>query len=88
MRKLLMALIFPSLALPSSAFAQVGYSEGSIGFALLSDADTDDFSALTQDGVFEGSAQLEYNSQWTAGLEAGFMTDPWRFGFSWDYFRS
>lgn len=89
MRELLMAaVVLPSLALPSLAFAQLGYAEGSVGFALLRDADTDDFSALTQAGLFEGVAQLHYNSQWTAGLEGGFIAAPWRFGFSWDYFSS
>jgi hypothetical protein len=89
MRKLLMAaVLFPSLALPSPAFAQFGYAEGSIGFALPGDADTDDFSVFAQGGLFEGAAQLDYSSQWTAGLEGGFITAPWRFGFSWDYLRS
>jgi hypothetical protein len=89
MRKLWMAaVLFAWVALPSSAFAQFGYAEGSIGFALPRDADTDDFSAVTPAGLFEGTAQLDYNSHWTAGLEAGYITGPWRFGVSWDFFGS
>jgi hypothetical protein len=90
MRKLLAAIlaVFPLLAFPSSAFAQFGYVEGSVGFSFLSNVDSEDFAALTPIGLFEGNAQLDYNGNWAAGLEGGYMTGPWRFGVSWDYISS
>ena len=41
MRKLLLAAIL--VGTPSVAVAQVGYIEGSIGLALISDVETDDY---------------------------------------------
>ena len=54
MRKLLLAALLA--AIPSIASAQVGYVEGSIGFVLVPDVETDDYSIFTPQGeLFEGN---------------------------------
>ncbi len=66
----------------------MGYVEGSVGFLVTNSVETDEFSALTSGGLFEGTIDFDYDAQWSAGLEGGFMTGPWRFGVAWDYISS
>ena len=83
MRKLILAALFA--AIPSIASAQ-GYVEGSVGFVLFPDVESDDYSILLPGGgLFEGNAEVEYSAQWGFGLEGGYQLAPWRFGISWDY---
>jgi opacity protein-like surface antigen len=91
MRKLLLAAVlaaFPIIVFPSNASAQMGYVEGSVGFLVTNSVETDEFSALTSGGLFDGTIDFDYDAQWAAGLEGGFMTGPWRFGIAWDYISS
>ena len=91
MRKLLLAAFLaalPIIAFPSNAWAQLGYIEGSVGFLVTNSVETDEFSALTSAGLFEGTIDFDYDAQWAAGLEGGFQTGPWRFGVAWDYISS
>lgn len=91
MRKLLLAALlaaFPIIAFPSEASAQVGYIEGSVGFLMTNSVETDEFSRLTDEGLFEGTIDFDYDAQWAAGLEGGFQTGPWRFGLAWDFISS
>ena len=91
MRKLLLAAFLaalPIIAFPSKASAQTGYIEGSVGFLVTNSVETDEFSALTSAGLFEGTIDFDYDAQWAAGLEGGFQTGPWRFGVAWDYISS
>jgi hypothetical protein len=94
MRKLLLAALLaaiPSIVCPSFASAQ-GYIEGAIGFGLFPDIETSGYSYDTTGpvvtpyaGLFEGNAEVEINSSWAFGAEAGWRTGSWRFGASWDF---
>jgi len=92
MRKFLLAALLaaiPTILFPSTASAQTGYVEGSVGFVLIPDVNTEDYSFITPQGeLFEGNAQADYNANWQFGAEAGFRTGPWRFGASWDFIDS
>jgi hypothetical protein len=83
MRKLILAALFA--AMPSIASAQ-GYVEGSIGFVLFPDVETDAYSILLPGGgLFEGNAEVEYDAEFGFGVEGGYRVAPWRFGVSWDW---
>jgi len=96
MRKLLLAALLaaiPSIAFPSMASAQ-GYIEGAIGFGLFPDIETDGYSRditgpvvnplAYGPGLFEGNAEVQIDSSWAFGAEAGWRWGAWRFGASWD----
>jgi len=97
MRKLLLAALLaaiPSIAFPSIASAQ-GYIEGAIGFGLFPDLESNGYSRTITGpvinplaygpGLFEGNAEIEINSSWAFGAEAGWSVGSWRFGASWDF---
>jgi hypothetical protein len=87
MRKLLLAALLA--VIPSIAYAQTGYVEGSVGFVLMPDVETDDYSIFTPQGeLFQGNAEADYDANWAFGAEAGFRVGPWRFGASWDFIDS
>jgi len=82
MKKLLLAAVFALI--PSLASAQA-YVEGSLGFVLFPDVETDEYTIDTGFGIFEGNAEAEYNAQLGFGIEGGFQTGRWRFGASADF---
>ena len=93
MRKLLLAAVIaaiPSIAFPSIASAQ-GYIEGAVGFGLFPDIETNGYSrditpvVTPFSGFFEGNAEVQINSSWAFGAEAGWRAGAWRFGASWDF---
>jgi hypothetical protein len=92
MRKLLLAAllaVLPSMMFPSIALAQ-GYIEGAVGFGLFPDINTSGYThntpvATPYAGVFVGNAQVQTDSSWAFGAEAGWRTGNWRFGASWDF---
>jgi hypothetical protein len=93
MRKLLLAALvaaIPSVGFPSIASAQ-GYIEGAVGFGLFPDIETNSYTFDTgpvvtpHAGLFEGNAEVEINSSWALGAEAGWNSGAWRFGASWDF---
>ena len=94
MQKLLSAALLaaiPAFVCPSFASAQ-GYVEGSVGFGLFPDLETSGYSrditgpvVTPFSGLFEGNAEIEINSSWAFGAEAGWRTGAWRFGVSWDF---
>ena len=97
MRKLLVAAVLaaiPSVAFPSIASAQ-GYIEGAIGFGLFPDLETNGFSRNITGpvvnplaygpGLFEGNGEIQIDSSWAFGAEAGWSYGSWRFGASWDF---
>lgn len=93
MRKLLLAALLaaiPSVAFPSIASAQ-GYLEGAVGFGLFPDIETDGYAVDTTPvvtpfaGLFEGNAEVQIDSSWAFGAEAGWRYGSWRFGASWDF---
>ena len=88
MRKLLLAVLvaaIQTIGSPSIASAQ-GYIEGSVGFVLFPDIETNDYSFITPLGeFFEGNFESSIDSSWAFGAEAGFQTGPFRFGASWDF---
>lgn len=70
MRALLWAAVLA--AIPSIASAQAAYVEGSVGFVLFPDVETDAYSTMLPDGnLFAGNAEVEYDAEWGFGLEAG-----------------
>jgi hypothetical protein len=84
MRGLLIAAILA--AIPSVAAAQTAYLEGSLGVAIISDIETDDYTMnLSGSGLFEGRNELSFESEVTGGVEAGLGFGPWRFGVAWDF---
>ena len=85
MKKLLLAALFA--VIPSIASAQ-GYVEGSVGFSLIPDVETDEYTIDTGFGVFSGNAEAEYTAQVGFGIEAGYRAGPWRFGASADFISS
>ena len=90
MRKILLAALFaalPIIAFTSKASAQ-GYIEGSVGFLVTNSVETDEFSSATSLGIFTGTIDFDYDAQWAAGFEGGYMVGPWRFGASWDWIGS
>jgi hypothetical protein len=97
MRKLLLAALLatiPSIVCPSIASAQ-GYIEGAVGFALFPDIETSGYSRditgpvvnplAYGPGLFEGNAEVQIDSSWAFGAEAGWRSGAWRFGASWDF---
>ena len=86
MKKLLLAALLA--AMPSLAFAQTAYIEGSVGIVLFPDIQTDNYSFVTPNGLFQGNAEAEYGGNWGFGLEGGYQTGAWRFGLSWDIIKS
>ena len=88
MRKLLLAALLaavPFFGISTSAYAQTGYVEGSIGFVLFPDIESNDYTFMTPSGLFAGNAETAIDSSWAFGAEAGFRTGAWRFGVSWDF---
>jgi opacity protein-like surface antigen len=87
MKKLLVTALFA--VMPSFAYAQTGYIEGSVGFVLFPDIQSDNYiidtNGVSPGGVFAGNAETDYGGNWGAGLEVGYQTGPWRFGVSWDW---
>jgi opacity protein-like surface antigen len=86
MKKLLLAAliaVLPSIV-PSVASAQ-GYVEGSIGFSLVPDVETDEYTFATPNGLFSGNGEIEFGAQLGFGIEGGFQTGRWRFGASADF---
>jgi hypothetical protein len=86
MKKWLLAAFFA--VLPSIAFAQNGYIEGSVGLVLFPDIQSDNYTITTSGGLFQGNAETDYGGNWGLGLEGGYQTGPWRFGLSWDWIRA
>jgi len=87
MKKLLFAALFA--VMPSIAYAQNAYVEGSVGFVLFPDIQSKNYvidtNGVAPGGVFAGNAETDYGGNWGAGLEVGYQTGPWRFGVSWDW---
>src|SRR5262245_19876775 len=87
MKKFLLALLLA--AIPSIASAQNVYVEGSVGFVLFPDVQTDDYTITLPGGaVFSGNAETSYDTNWAFGLEGGYQTGPWRFSLSWDFINA
>ena len=82
MRKLLLATLLA--AIPSIASAQIGYLEGSMGIAMIPDVETEDHQFDTIYGFFEGRGELNYETEFSGGLEAGLSTGNFRFGAFWE----
>jgi len=82
MRALLLAAVLA--AFPTIASAQTGYLEGSIGLALIPDVETDDYSIDTVEGLFQGHGELNYETEFTGGVEAGLAFGQFRVGIGWD----
>lgn len=82
MRRLILAA---ALAVaPSIAHAQIGYLEGSIGIAMIPDVETEDYAVDTDVGFFEGRGELNYETEFSGGVEAGLTTGAFRFGAFWE----
>ena len=85
MKKMLLAALVIA-ALPSVASAQVGYLEGALGLTLIPDVEIEPFQIdIPGAGTFEGRSELNFESEFSGGLEGGVAAGQWRFGLAWDF---